>query len=294
MAKKQKKKRREKPIWDMPPLTKKDALVYKIVGWPLLCLWPCELLITILWTYLGCRSLKNDPQVLFFSGRLSSPTVIWSMGVSVFGVIVLLGYFLKKPLWGEKGFPYGREYYPDVYPLFLKEGPSEKVAREKRRRRVIGVTFALLIFLYMRSLPLPSEAYMNFSCVRRDGALYRYDEWNDLLYTCQAEDVTAVQFRLDRKNAGYRSPGYRDWVEVRLETEETTFWFSEKVSMSALQNALELRAQYPENIVSSVLSVNLDWVQHDWQDAPQAQNILAELFENAEQDYVDRFGVSEE
>ena len=75
---------------------------------------------------------------------------------------------------------------------------------------------------------------------------------------------------------------------------KSVFWFSEKVSVSALQNALELRAQYPEDIISSVLSVKLAWVEHDWRSDPQAQNMLAELFENAEQEYVDRFETTEQ
>ena len=296
MSKKKTGKRSKKPVWDMPPLTRKDRLVYKIVGWPLLCLFPCGLLITSLWTYLGCRPLKNDPQVLFFSGGPATLSFLWAGGVSVVGMIVLLACHFKKPLWGEKDFPYGREYYPDVYPLFLKEGPAEKVSREKRWRWVIGGIFALLMLPYLLSFPLPSEPYMQFECVRSDGTLYRYDGWKNLLYTCQAEKVTAVQFRLDRRTGGYRSAGfsYGDYIEIQLDTAETVFGFSEKVSLTSLQNALELRGQYPEELISSVLSVKLDWVQHDWRDVPQAQNILAELFENAEQDYVDRFGTKEE
>jgi len=80
MAKKKKGKRSKKPVWDMPPLTRKDRLVYKIVGWPLLCLFPCELLITSLWTYLGCRPLENDPQILFLSGGPASLSFLWAGG----------------------------------------------------------------------------------------------------------------------------------------------------------------------------------------------------------------------
>jgi len=294
MVKRKKGKRPKKSVWDMPPLTKKDRLVYKSVGWLLVCLFPCELLITILWIYLGFQPMKNDPQVLFFNGGPTSLSIVWSMGLSAFGVVVLLACLFKKPLWGEKGFPYGREYYPDVYPLFLKEGPAEKVAREKRRRWVIGVIFVLLVLPYVRSFPLLSETYVKFDCIRRDGMICRYDEWSDLIYTCQAEDVTAVRFRLNRRNIGRSLLDYRDYIEIRLETEETVFWFSEKVSVSALQNALELRAQYPEDIISSVLSVKLAWVEHDWRSDPQAQNMLAELFENAEQEYVDRFETTEQ
>lgn len=295
MTKKKTGKRSKKPVWDMPPLTRKDSLAYKIVGWPLLCLFPCELLITTLWTYLGCRLLKNDPQVLFASGGPATLSFLWAGGVSAVGMIVLLACHFKKPLWGEKEFPYGREYYPDVYPLFLKEGSAEKVAREKRRRRVIGAVFVLLMLPYVHSVPLPSENYMEFDGVRNDGTLCRYDGWNNLLYTCSAEEVTAVRFRLDRRTGGYRSAGFSDgdYIEIQLETAEATFGFSEKVSMSSLRNALELRALYPEDIASGVLSVNLDWVQHEWRSNPQAQSMLAELFENAEQNYVDRFGTSE-
>jgi len=211
-------------------------------------------------------------------------------------MIVLFACHFKKPLWGEKDFPYGREYYPDVYPLFLKEGPAEKVSREKRRRWVIGIVFVLLMLPYFHSVPLPSEPYMEFNCVRSDGTLYRYDEWQNLLYTCPAEAVTAVRLQLERRTGGYRSTGFSDgdYIEIQLKTGEATFGFSEKVSPASLQNALELCTLYPKDLISSVLSVKLDWVQHEWRNNPQAQSMLAELFENAEQNYADRFGTKEE
>lgn len=292
MAKKKKGKRAKKPVWDMPPLTKKDRLVYNVIGWPLLCFFPCELVITILWAYLGCRSFKKDPTVLFYSGEPTTLAFLWAGGVSVVGIIILLACRSRKPLWGEKGFHYGQSYYPHVYPLFLKEGPERIVLLERVRRWVVGVVFVLLVLPYACSVPLPGENYMEFDCVHDDGTLCHYNQWKELVYTCPAEEVTAVQFRLKRVHP-QRSWTYSDLLEIQLQTEETVFGFSEKVSLSSLQNALKLRARYPEDVVSGVLSVKLDWVQHEWRNVPQVQAMLAELFENAEQNYVDRFGVKE-
>ena len=292
MAKKKKSKRAQKPVWDMPPLTRKDRLVYNLIGWPLLCCFPCELVITILWTCLGDRSFQHDPTVLFYSGGPTTLAFLWAGGVSVVGLILLLACRSRKPLWGEKDFPYGRSYYPHVYPLFLKEGPARVVLLERIRRWVFGVVFALLMLPYVCTVPLSWENRMEFECVRSDGTVYRYDQWKDPVYTCTAEDVTAVQFGLQRRNIR-RSFNTEDYITIVLKTAETTTAFSEKVRLSSLQNALELRAQYPEDIVSCVLSVKLDWVQHEWRTVTQAQAILAELFENAEQNYVDRFGTEE-
>lgn len=277
----------------MPPLSLLDKTIYgslSICGFLLVCL----LIITpVLY---GLYIPFVDEQVIAYQNRENYGFALPFLFYIIVTIASLLGsaYSSRLPIFGKRGIRYGPPEYPPVYPIFMKKRPYKWVSEKKKKSKRITVWMWLVGCVICLALyPL---SFSGRICLTQDGSVQVYNAFNQIKEEYHPEQIESVTFDTYLQSNHYlrRSISYyfrdRDWkcyvnITVLGGKEYSFVQGNFRYPMDPLESMMQLKAQYPPEILRFEGIEHLERVAADHNYTKEETQMLYELFGVPEAEY---------
>lgn len=279
MAKKKKKKLK------MPPLSLLDKTLYGVIA----LLGFVFYLLAMLMMGLYREVLAFfDERVVACEGSLSMylafPFMIYLL--VTMGALYERGTFGRIPIFGKRGIKYGPPEWPPVYPIFMKNKPYHWVSENTKEMRKLSIRIWVIGFVIC--LALYCLSFFGRTCLMEDGRVVQYNAFNMVTEEHLPEQLKSVTFdtcKLSGSKGSRRLWLFHDsrWVcQIHLTASNgETYSFSQRYfedQWEALEEMVQIKAQYPPEILRFEGTEHLEYVAADHDYAEEEAKMLYELF----------------